>query len=460
MDGDVVVVSNRGPYTFDCADDGEVVRRPAAGGLASALAPAVAEAGATWVAAAVTPGDRVAALRPGAGAPIRLELLALDEEDYRRFYGDVSNQTLWFLHHGIFDTSRRPTFNADWYRSWQVFRAVNEAFAQAVDRSAPEGAVVLVQDFHLASVGAALTRRRPDLRLVHFSHTPFASPSELRVLPEAVARELLAAMGAYRACGFHCDRWAQSFRACYEEVLGESPRTFVAPLGPHRQAIETIAGSDMCGGYQVALDEMLGSRRLIARVDRLDPSKNLLRGFLAFDELLAEHPGWRGNVTFLAVANPTREALPEYYGYRRQVEATVATVNQRWGRPGWRPIVLSIGDSIESSIAALARSDVLLVNSVRDGLNLVAKEGPLVNSRDGVLVLSRESGAWAEMHDVSLGVDPFDVSETRLALIRALEMTQSQRRALAVAAKQRAVTHDPSTWLEAQLQAASIPARV
>jgi trehalose 6-phosphate synthase len=447
----VVVVSNRGPYSY-VEEAGDLRARPGAGGLASALAPALEDGRVAWIAAAVGAGDREASRR--GVLPDHLSLLDIDESLYHRFYDDVANSTLWFLHHGLFDRARNPSFGAEWHRSWDAYRNVNEMFATAVDKAAPPGAVVLVQVFHLALVAGFLARSRPDLHLVHFSHTPFVTPSEIRVLPDAVAREMLRAMTAFRACGFHSERWERAFRSTSDTVVGEHPATFVSPLGPDVSQLRSMVASEACDGRGKELEEAVGERRLVVRVDRLDPAKNLLRGFEAFDELLAEEPRWRGEVVFAALANPSRQSAPEYTAYRADVESKVAAVNERWGTTDWTPILLHVGDDVSRSMAALQRFDVLLVNSVRDGLNLVAKEGALVNARDGVTVLSRESGAGAELSGGAIGVDPFNVLETRMAISRALQMSPRERAARAAAVRSASSIYDPGTWFQAQMAAA------
>ncbi len=176
----------------------------------------------------------------------------------------------------------------------------------------------------------------------------------------------------------------------------------------------------------------MGGRRIIARADRMEPSKNIVRGMLAFEELLVTHPEWRGQVVHVAFAYPSRQGLAEYLAYGADVEHTAQRINHALGAPaeGWTPIVLSVRDDRARSLAALGLSDVLLVNPVRDGLNLVAKEGPLLNTADGVLVLSREAGAWEELAlagDGALGVNPFDVSGTAETLHAALSMGPAER---------------------------------
>ncbi|MHB8593067.1 MAG: alpha,alpha-trehalose-phosphate synthase (UDP-forming) [Acidimicrobiales bacterium] len=439
----IVVVSNRGPYSL-LDVEGELRAGPAVGGLASALGPMIEADQVTWIAAAHTPSERKAAATGALAAG--LHFVDIAEEVYHRYYSEIANSTLWFVHHGMYDRVGGQPFGTRWHHSWDAYRAVNKLFARVTARTAPPGSVVLVQDYHLALVGMFLVRDRPDLAVAHFSHTPFASPSELGVLPRLVVRELLQAMTAYRVCGFHSAAWEEAFRSCSE-----------APLGPDVRLLAALASSSACQAYADALDNVVQDRRLIVRVDRLDPAKNLVRGFQAFDELLESEPRWREQVVFLALANPSRLSSPEYLSYRRQVEQTVTSVNDRWGTNGWTPIVLTVGDSIERSIAALKRYDVLLVNPTRDGLNLVAKEGPLVNDTDGVLVLSRDAGAWATMSDGVLSVNPFDVFETRVALQRALDMNPRERAARAAMARHGAALFGPDTWLQAQLKALGVP---
>ena len=421
----------------------------------SSLAPLIENTGAEWIAAAISDDDRAAAERGIVEAEgFRLLMLALDPDDYRQAYDVVSNATLWFLHHGLFDLPRRPRFDRHWRDAWDGYRRVNAAFADAVVDTAPSDAVVLVQDYHLALVGSHVRTRRPDLRIVHFTHTPFCGPNSIRVLPEYAAEELLEGMASYDACGFHSTRWARAFAACCNEVLGRAPRTYVSPIAPDEPDLRRVADGDAAARARRELDARIGDRRLVLRVDRIELSKNLLRGFLAFDDLLRHHPEWRERVVFFAFVYPSRVDLAEYQSYRQEVEGLVGRINAEWGTSGWTPILLDTEDDFPRSVAALGRYDVLLVNPVKDGLNLVAKEGPLLNRRDGVLVLSREAGAWEELHDVAVGINPFDVSATADALHDALSMDDETRRLRTVALRLKAGARTPRDWLDDQLRAA------
>lgn len=451
-----MVVSNRGPVSFSRAPDGTLSPRRGAGGLVSSLAPLIENTGAEWIAAAISDDDRAAARGIVDAEGFRLVMLALDPDDYRMAYDVVSNATLWFLHHGLFDLPRRPRFDRRWREAWDGYRRVNAAFADAIVETAAHGAVVLVQDYHLALVATHVRDRRPDLRMVHFTHTPFCGPNSIRVLPEYAAEELLRGMAAYDACGFHATRWARAFAACCNEVLGRAPRTYVSPIAPDEPDLRGVAGGGAAAAAGLDLDTRIGDRKLILRVDRIELSKNLLRGFLAFDDLLRHHPQWRERVVFFAFVYPSRVDLAEYQSYRREVEGLVGRINAEWGTAGWTPILLDTEDDFPRSVAALSRYDVLLVNPVKDGLNLVAKEGPLLNERDGVLVLSREAGAWEELHDVAVGINPFDVSATADALHDALSMDGETRRLRAAALRLKAGARTPRDWLDEQLRAASV----
>jgi trehalose 6-phosphate synthase len=444
--------------SFTVGADGELDARRGAGGLVSSLGPLAREADALWVASAISDGDREAASRGVLEAEgHRIRLLAIDRDEYRMAYDVVSNATLWFLHHGLYDLARRPRLDRRWRDAWTAYRAMNNAFSRVLIDEAPQGATVLVQDYHLSLVGTWLAQERPDLRTVHFTHIPWCEVGALRVLPTVVIEELLVGMSSHTSCGFHARRWAVNFEDCCSATLGWKPATFVSPMTPDHDDIMGVAASDECAAELEALEERLGDRKLIVRVDRIELSKNLLRGFLAFDDLLRTHPEWRNRVVFAALIYPSREGLPEYLAYRQEVETLARHVNDTWGTPDWTPVWVDTSDDFPKSVAALRRYDVLLVNPVRDGLNLVAKEGVLLNERDGVLALSREAGAWEELGEAALEVNPFDVAGTADALAMGLTMTEAERASHSTALKAAAARRKPRDWLDEQLAAAGAP---
>lgn len=452
---DFVVVSNRGPLSFT-DDNGTLRAKRGGGGLVSCLGPAVAGTGSTWICGAITEEDREAARQGLVDADgFHIHPLVIDDDDYRAFYDVISNSTLWFLFHGLFDATRRPLFDRHWHSAWETYRRVNAAFASAVVEQAPDGATVLLHDYHLALAASTVREKRPDLRSVYFQHTPFCDPLSIRMLPDEAAIELLRGLAANTACGFHTERWAEMFRLCCEEVIGAAPKTFVAPAATDVDDICAAAESDACQREFDRLHGLVRDRLLIVRVDRLELSKNIVRGFLAYDELLRTREDLRERVVFWAKGYPSRQNLPEYLAYRQEVETVVRRINRTWETADWTPILFDADDNFPRSVAALRRADVVLINPVRDGLNLVAKEAALVNERDAVLCLSRESGVWDELGAPSVGLNPFDITSTAGALAEALAMGAAERRERAERLRTLARARTPDDWLRDQLGAAS-----
>jgi trehalose 6-phosphate synthase len=459
----VIIASHRGPASFTELEDGSFTVRRGAGGVVSALEPLLTRPHAepadqvTWVAAGMSDDDRAAVRAGTASIPgLDLRLLELDPHEHRLHYDLVSNAVLWFLYHGLFDLPRRPRFDERFSEAWDAYTAVNRAFAREIAEAAPDREVVLVQDYHLALVPGFLAESRPDLRMTHFHHTPFCGPNSIRVLPDRAAEALMASLSTV-PCGFHTERWARAYEASAREVLGADraiAKPFVASLGPDTEDLATTAASPEAVAAADALAERVGDRKLVVRSDRVEPSKNIVRGFLAFDVLLHQYPEWREQVVFVALVYPSRQGLPEYLAYGQEVEQAAAQVNQRWATAGWQPIVLDARDDYARSVAGLVRYDVLLVNPVKDGMNLVAKEGPLVNQRDGVVCLSREAGAFDELRDAVVDVHPFDLSQTAAAIHTGLTMSGDERAARAARLREIAAARTPSDWLDDQVRAA------
>jgi len=459
----VIVVSHRGPYSFTRNPDGGFDARRGAGGVVSALSPLLARLGdderALWVAAAIGDDDRAAVRAGAASAPgIDLALLDLDEVQHRLHYDVVSNSVLWFLHHGLFDLPRRPRFDTRAREAWDAYVAVNATFAECIAERARPGEVVLVQDYQLALVPGMLRGRRPDVPVVHFTHTPFCGPSSIRVLPDHMAQALCRSMASGPA-GFHTRRWAAAFAASAREVLGPGAgdTTFAASFGPDLDDLRATAASAETAAATADLDDLIGDRLMIFRTDRIEPSKNIVRGFTAYDLLLEEHPEWRGRVVFVASIYPSRQGLAEYLAYANEVDRAAARVNERWATGDWQPVVVDAEDAFARSVAGLLRYDALLVNPIKDGLNLVAKEGPALNRRSGVLCLSREAGAYDEMGDGALAVHPYDLVQTAGALHEALSMPAGERDRRAALLAERAVARTPAMWLDDQLARAGGP---
>ncbi|MEY2402589.1 MAG: trehalose 6-phosphate synthase [Acidimicrobiaceae bacterium] len=453
----VVIVSNRGPVSFQ-HDNGRLVARRGAGGLVTGLAPIVAGTDAIWLAAALSDADREAAAQGVADADgLRVRMVDFDAGAHRMAYDVVCNATLWFCLHGLFDLARRPRIDHRWREAWEAYRSMNEAFADAAAEIAPDGAAVLVQDYHLALMGPRLRALRPDLRTVHFSHTPWCDPDGLRPLPDDVAAQFVGGIAGHHASTFHTRRWASAFETSCRAVLGTEakPSVGVTPLAPDPDDLAAAGASAECAAASQELRDAVGDRKLLVRVDRIELSKNVLRGFHAFDDLLERYPEWRQRVVFAAFLYPSREGLAEYLAYRQEAEGLVARLNDKWATADWTPIHMKTSDDYPRSMAALQLADVVLVNPIRDGLNLVAMEGVLASRHASALVLSTEAGAWEQLGDAgAIGINPFDVGATAEALHAALSMTGDEREKRHAALRAVVAARTPADWLREQLAAA------
>lgn len=452
----MIVVSHRGPARFERRDDGGFDTYPGSGGLAAALTPLLADRqGTVWIAAALSDDDRAAA-RAGAAhvGAADLRLLVLDPRLHRLHLDLVSNGTLWFLLHGLFDLVRRPRFDLRFDEAWAAYESINRAFADAVAEVAQKSDVVLVQDYQLYLVPGMLRATRPDLRVVHFTHTPFCGPNSIRVLPERISTSLMESL-AGSPSGFHTQRWASAFSASAREIgLVTPPETFVSSFGPDPHSLERELRAPATGEAAAELDELVGDRKLLLRSDRIEPSKNIVRGFLAYDLLLEMAPELRERVVFVAMLHPSRQSMPEYQAYANEVDTAAARVNARWATNDWTPIVVETRDDFHRTVAGYKRYDALLVNPVKDGLNLVAKEGPICNTRDGVLCLSPEAGSFDELADGVLAAHPYDLISTARALREAIEMPEPERGRRAAILRKAATARTPEDWLDDQLIAA------
>ena len=458
---DLLLASNRGPASFIEDDAGRLVLRRGGGGLVSALAEAGSPQ-ALWVCAALSQYDR-RALRTGVLDVPGVRMLDIDEGVFHRAYDRVANSLLWFVSHLLCSTATTPTFDAASWREWHGYEAYCGAFADALAAEAGPGAQVLVQDYHLTLVPAMLRERRPDLRIAHFSHTPWAPPEYFAVLPDQVARALLTGLLGADALGFHSARWSQAFGRCCAEVLGadwdgsavsyagRTTRVLVHALGVDGDALHERAAQPDVVARLDSVREIVGDRRMLLRIDRTELSKNIVRGLLAYGELLRTRPQWREQVVHLAFAYPSRHDLPQYREYTAAVQRTAREVNDEFATPGWLPVVLQVRDDYARSLAAYQLADVLVVNPVRDGMNLVAKEGPVLSREGLVLVLSREAGAADELGADALVINPYDVSQTADAMHAALLMPAAERRARCDRLAGAATALPPAAWLAEQL---------
>ena len=467
MPAPLLIASNRGPLSHREDGGGALVTVRGSGGLVSALGGMAANGSTLWVCAALSEADRRAARAShGAVAP-GVQMLDIEPVTFDRAYNGVANSTLWFVAHLLYDTAREPVFDARTRREWQAYRTYGQAFAGALAEAAAPGAAVLIQDYHLALTPAQLRALRPDLRIGHFSHTPWAPPEYFRLLPDDVARDVLLGMLGADTVGFHSARWADAFVRCCAQVLGaevtatsvayagRTTRVAVHPLGVDAAELRARCAQDDVQRRLPALRELVGDRQLILRIDRTELSKNIVRGLEAYRELLRTRPEWHQRVVHLALSYPSRHDLPEYRAYTGAVQRVAREVNEQYAADGWVPVHLEVRDDYPRSLAAYTLADVLVVNPLRDGMNLVAKEGPVLSSRGVSLVLSRQAGAADELGSDAHLVNPFDVSQTAEAMHEALSTPTEVRSARTARLAAAATALPPTAWLAAQLAALS-----
>ena len=468
----LIVVSNRGPVTYSRENGGRVARR-GGGGLVTALRGLVAHHDVTWIASAMSDEDRAVAAGGavdeslGNGSTVRLRLVEHDETAYDRFYNVVSNPMLWFLQHYLWELAYTPTIDIALRHAWSDgYARVNEGFADAVleELDAAPDTPVFFHDYHLYLAPRLVRERVPDALLAHFVHIPWPQPDYWHVLPKAMRTAIHDGLLANDVIGFHADRWRINFLRSARDLVGAEgdfvdhcaehagrrSLVNVHPISVDPAEFEELAQSEAV----LAAERELVERRpekLILRVDRTDPSKNIVRGFRAYELYLEAHPEAHGRVGMLALLDPSRQDIPEYSEYVAAIQREARRVNDRFQRDGWVPVEVSVEDNFPAVIAAYKQFDVLFVNAIFDGMNLVAKEAPLVNEQDGVVVLSENTGAYEELEDWVVRVNPFDVAGQAEALSRALSMSRTVRHEQLEAIRAHLREHDVAGWIDGQL---------
>ncbi|WP_328413292.1 trehalose-6-phosphate synthase [Streptomyces violaceus] len=450
----VLVASNRGPVSYTVGEDGSLNAKRGGGGLVSGLSAIGSDADALWVCSALSDGDREA-VRRGVGEQ-GVRMLDVPADVHADAYNGVANSVLWFVHHMLYQTPLEPVFDAEFRRQWTSYERYNRAFAEALAEEAARGATVVVQDYHLTLVPGMLRELRPDLRIGHFSHTPWAPPEYFRMLPDDVAGQVLRGMLGADRLGFLTRRWADAFVACAERFAGGlgGTRVGVHGLGADADFLRQRSHEKDVEERMAALREEIGEgRRTIVRVDRTELSKNIVRGLLAYRTLLDSHAEWRERVVHVAFAYPSRQDLAVYREYTAEVQRVSEEINAEYGTPGWTPVVLNLKDDFARSLAAYRLADVALVNPIRDGMNLVAKEVPVVSDAGCALVLSREAGAYEELGEDAITVNPYDVTGTAAALHEALSMRPEERAERTKRLAAAATALPPAQWFLDQLDA-------
>jgi trehalose 6-phosphate synthase len=473
----LIIVSNRGPVSYAVGMDGQVQARRGGGGLVTALRSLVTHHDVTWIASVMSEGDRVVSERHGGaafeeqardGSTFRLRLVWHPLQAYDWYYNVVANPVLWFAQHYLWGLAESPDWDQGLHNAWENgYCAVNRNFANVVvDELAQQpDATVFFHDYHLYVAPRLVRREAPDATLAHFVHIPWPQPDYWRVLPEEIRRAVHDGILANDVVGFHTARWRLNFLRSCADILGaevdlaanetrhdgRATRVTARPISVDVQEFDDLARSETVLSEERTIVEHR-PEFLVLRVDRTDPSKNVVRGLRAYELFLEAHPELHGRVQMLAFLDPSRQDIPEYAEYLAAIQRAARTVNDRFQTVEWTPLDLQIADNFAQSVAAYKQYDVLLVNAIFDGMNLVAKEAPLVNERDGVLILSENTGAHEQLGEWALTVNPFDVSAQAVAIHEALFMPAEERRRRLEAIRGAVVEHDITRWIAEQLE--------
>jgi len=467
--GRTIVVSNRGPVTFSRGESGEREHSRGAGGLVTALNAVLRRAeNAVWIASAQSEEDVAVSEEP---APyevedLRIRLVEHDPEAYDLMYNVLANPLLWFVQHGLYDLPYSPALGDETRRAWEEgYVPVNRNFADAVVEmtAGEESPTVLLHDYQLYMTPLFVREGLgANAFLSLFVHIPWPEPDLWRVLPHYVREGVLESLLSADIVAFHTHRYARAFAETAAAVLGADVESGVVryrgrevwvrayPISIDPGEFEDLAQTEAVLEQEHFIKGLPG--KLLLRVDRTDLSKNVVRGFVAYGRMLERHPEMKGEVTFLAQLQPSRTDIPEYAAYMEAVASTVEEINEEHGTGSWRPIELFMEDNFPRSVAAYKNFDVLLVNAVRDGMNLVAKESAVINEKNGILVLSENAGAYEELGEYALTVNPYDVDEQADAIYAALAMPEEERERRANALRETVRSNTIEDWVGAQIE--------
>jgi trehalose 6-phosphate synthase len=471
----IVIVSNRGPFSFKKIPDGSFRVERGAGGLVTALGALAEEHDVLWVAAAMSKDDNRWAQSSG-GKPqtvegISLRLMQPNLKAYQGYYNIIANPMLWFIQHQLWDAPRNPSITQETWDAWENgYKVMNNDFARVVAETVREEkrpVIILLQDYHLYLMPQYLRELLGDrVQIQPFIHIPWPGPDAWRVLPGQIRNTILTSLLKADRVGFQTQKDAFNFvQTCRFYLKGAHSRgsrdtvfyqdrevkALAYPISIDTQKVLALSEEPQTHLQKSQLYNFVGDRKVILRVDRIEPSKNILRGLEAYRTLLETHPEHRGKVQMLAFLVPSRMEVDEYMDYLRDIMSEAGMINANYSTPYWEPVRIIVGDNYERAIAAMQLYDVLLVNPLADGMNLVAKEGVLVNQKDGVLVLSEDAGAFYELGEYALTVSPFDIFGTANALHQALSMAPEDKRQRAEALRDIVKKADIRDWFYDQV---------
>lgn len=477
QDKEIIVASNRGPVVFKKDDStGKIELIRGAGGIVGSMIPFLEKTHGTWVSSAIGECDHYVDNEYKGKVPVPLEnpeyyvqFIKTEEDIYNRFNGKFANPLLWFIHHSMWFSPYSPCGDDELHQAWDSYQYVNSMFAEAIsdDVSKSEKTpIVMLQDYHIYLTPQLIREQHPDVLMSQFVHIPFPSPEIFQQLPNHMQTEILDSILTNNVLGFHIRRYMNNFLQTIKLILPDASvddvsgdilykghvchvRTY--PISIDIETLTKQGQSPNVISKEAEVDEMIGNCKLIYRTDRADLSKNIIRGFQAYDMFLEKYPDWRGKVKFVATLMPSRQDIKIYREYTDNIKKIVHEINEKYATPDWEPIKYICRGDYDLVVALLKRYDVLMVNPILDGMNIVAKEGSVLNENNGVLILSTGAGCYEELKDGAICINPYDLRQTAESIDVALLTDAASKADLLSEARAAIRRNDLSKWVGDQL---------
>jgi trehalose 6-phosphate synthase len=476
QDKEIIVASNRGPVVFKRDLTGKIELIRGAGGIVGSMIPFLKKTHGKWVSSAIGDCDHYVNNKYGGKVPIPLEdpeyfvqFIKTEEDVYNSFNGKFANPLLWFIHHSMWNSPYSPCADDEMHQAWDSYRCVNSKFAEAIGEDVSKSEktpIVMLQDYHIYLTPQMIRKQHPDVLMSQFVHIPFPSPEIFQQLPNHMQIEILGSILTNNVLGFHISRYMNNFLQTVKLILPDASvddmsgdilykghvchvRTY--PISIDIETLRNHGQSPNVINKEVEVDEMIGDCKLIYRTDRTDLSKNIIRGFQAYDMFLEKYPDWRKKVKFVATLMPSRQDIKIYREYTDKIRDIVKQINEKYATPDWEPIKYICRGDYDLVVALLKRYDVLMVNPILDGMNIVAKEGSVLNENNGVLVLSTGAGCYEELKDGAICINPYDLRQTAESIDVALLMDDKSKSELLHEARAAIRRNDLDKWVSDQL---------
>jgi trehalose 6-phosphate synthase len=430
--------------------DGTLRMQPSTGGLVNMVGLALSGVSTVWLSATSTAGlQSMERLELSLSAPgSELAFIYINPRIHDLYYNVMSNEVLWPLFHNSFNQSRPLPTQSRLHAAWRAYVSVNRQFASQIARYARRGETVIVHDYHLMLVAGLVRELRKDLNIAYFHHIPFVGPGAFELLPLTMRRAIMSSFMKV-SVGFQSAKWRLAFESEHSRSTNRHTSfSFVHPVSPDFEHLRSLVREPRVIARRQELRSRANDNFLLARVDRMDPMKNIVRGLQAIGLLLERHPSVAETFVFVNHLVPTRATVAGYEEYAKEIRTTAFQINSQWANDAWSPIILEEEDDYLSAIALLTEYDALLVNPIREGMNLVAQEGPLINQRYGALVLSTQAGAHDMLKGPAIGIPPLDIPHTASALRRVMLMQQEERQRRAELLQERVLAGAGSRWHE------------